>query len=183
MASVNDDSMSLLQCKKLIPGNGKSSSLLEANISLRSLKLCDSVIGSNTIPLDNFTCNLASRFSNSSRMTLRCTAVAHFTILVSVSVPFWNHVLILLCSTGLHMNTPISWTNNGLRMKNTTLISARLGVQPHPQTALTLMKPHLWWHQPLVPLIHTSAGALNGPKPSACPFILPKGPQFLDNGQ
>ena len=54
---------------------------------LRCLKLRDSVIGSNTVPLDDFACIIANRFSVSGRMALGRAGVGHIALLVSVYIP------------------------------------------------------------------------------------------------
>ena len=46
-------------------------------------KLRDSVMGTNTVPLDDFACNIANCFSVSSRMALGRAGVAHIVLLVS----------------------------------------------------------------------------------------------------
>lgn len=53
-------------------------------IEMRWWKLRDSVTGENTVPLDDFGCNLVTRFAVSGRMSLGRAGVAHIAILVSI---------------------------------------------------------------------------------------------------
>jgi hypothetical protein len=54
------------------------------DVSSSYLKLRDSVIGANTVPLDDFACNVANRFAVSGRVALGRSAVAHIALLVSL---------------------------------------------------------------------------------------------------
>lgn len=62
-----------------------------------------------------------------------------------------------LCSTGLHMSTHNSWTDNGLRMKNMTWITPAVRTHFLNMLILTTLHSHLGQHRPL--LIHISTGA------------------------
>jgi len=61
-----------------------NSSFVVDDISSSNSKLRDSVIGANTVPLDDFACNLANRFGVAGRVALGRPAVAHIALLVSV---------------------------------------------------------------------------------------------------
>ena len=127
-------------------------------VLLRYLKLRDSVIGANTVPLDDFACNMANCFSVSGQMALGRAGVAHIALLVSVYVPLQNKTLISLCSTGLHMSTLSYWTNMRGMTKTMTLI--RLGACPRLQTIsmLKTLQLHLG-HQAF--LVHINASTLH----------------------
>ena len=127
-------------------------------VLLRCSKLHDSVIGANTVPLDDFACNMANRFSVSGQMALGRAGMAHIALLVGVYVPLQNKTLISLCSASLHMSTLSYWTDMRGMTKTMTLI--RLGACPRLQTVSTLktFQLHLG-HQAF--LVHINASTLH----------------------